>query len=134
MVTARAQTDPTKRVLARERERMAARAAWQNYFRSHDAFLTPACFTAAFPHDARPFPERTISTPEGARPYMDLTWWIATAPLTGCPATVVPAGRTGGGLPVGLQILGPYLEDATPIDLAVKLADVLGGFQPPPGY
>ena len=38
------------------------------------------------------------------------------------------------GLPVGVQIVGPYLEDATPIDLAGRLADVVGGFRPPPGY
>jgi hypothetical protein len=30
--------------------------------------------------------------------------------------------------------MGPYLEDATPIDLAGRLADILGGFRPPPGY
>ena len=29
----------------------------------------------------------------------------------------MPVGLTAGGLPVGLQIVGPYLEDATPIDL-----------------
>jgi len=39
-------------------------------------------------------------------------------------------GLTAKGLPVGIQIIGPYLEDATPIDLAGKLADVLGGFRP----
>jgi hypothetical protein len=33
-----------------------------------------------------------------------------------------------------LQIIGPYLEDATPIDIAGKLADVTGGFTPPKGY
>jgi hypothetical protein len=30
--------------------------------------------------------------------------------------------------------MGPYLEDATPIDIAWKMADVVGGFTPPPGY
>jgi hypothetical protein len=30
--------------------------------------------------------------------------------------------------------MGPYLEDATPIDIAGKLADLVGGFTPPPGY
>jgi hypothetical protein len=30
--------------------------------------------------------------------------------------------------------MGPYLEDATPIDVAGKLADLIGGFQPPKGY
>jgi amidase len=43
-------------------------------------------------------------------------------------------GLTREGLPVGLQIIGPYLEDATSIDLAGKLADVRGGFRTPPGY
>jgi amidase len=53
---------------------------------------------------------------------------------SGCPATVAPVGRTRGGLPVGLQIMGPYLEDATPIDIARLMADVVGGFEAPPGY
>ena len=43
-------------------------------------------------------------------------------------------GLTRGGLPVGVQILGPYLEDATPIRAAAGMAEVLGGFRPPPGY
>ena len=41
---------------------------------------------------------------------------------------------TSSGLPVGIQIVGPYLEDATSIDFASRLADVVGGFVPPPGY
>jgi amidase len=43
-------------------------------------------------------------------------------------------GLTAGGLPVGLQIVGPYLEDATPIAVAGHLADVIGGFKAPPGF
>jgi hypothetical protein len=30
--------------------------------------------------------------------------------------------------------MGPYLEDATPIDIARFTADVVGGFEAPPGY
>jgi hypothetical protein len=30
--------------------------------------------------------------------------------------------------------MGPSLGDATPIDIAGKLADLVGGFTPPPGY
>jgi len=37
-------------------------------------------------------------------------------------------------LPVGVQIVGPYLEDATPIDVAGRLAEVIGGFTPPKGF
>ena len=58
--------------------------------------------------------------------------WMMSPSAT---ATCAPVGRTKDkNLPVGLQILGPYLEDATPIDIAGKLADLIGGFTPPPGY
>jgi amidase len=50
------------------------------------------------------------------------------------PATVAPVGCTSAGLPVGVQIVGPYLEDRTTIDFARRLGDVIGGFEPPPGY
>ena len=64
----------------------------------------------------------------------DVMKWISLATLSGCPATVAPVGRTRSGLPVGLQIMGPYLEDATPIDIARLMAGVVGGFEAPPGY
>lgn len=75
-----------------------------------------------------------LTTPQGTRQYLDLLFWISFATLTGLPATIASVGLTRAGLPVGLQIIGPYLEDATPIDVAGKLADVLGGYRPPPGY
>jgi hypothetical protein len=30
--------------------------------------------------------------------------------------------------------MGPFLEDATPIDIALKMVDVTGGFVAPPGF
>jgi amidase len=63
-----------------------------------------------------------------------LLGYMSLAILTGCPATVAPAGKTKTSLPVGVQILGPYLEDATPIRLAALIAKEDGGFTPPPGY
>jgi amidase len=115
--------------------RLRARALWQSYFRMVDAFLMPVNLVPAFPHDhqATVF-ERTVATPEGKRLYADMLRWISPATLTGCPAAVAPAGLTRDGLPVGLQIVGPFGEDATPIDIAGRLADVLGGFQTPPGF
>jgi hypothetical protein len=35
---------------------------------------------------------------------------------------------------VGVQIIGPYLEDATPIEIAGRLADLTGGLGPPKGF
>lgn len=115
--------------------RCVSLALWQEYFRTHDAFLLPTAYTPAFAHDHRqPMGIRTIATPEGERSYMDLLFWMTPATLNGLPATIAPAGLTPEGLPVGLQILGPYLEDATPIDLAGRLSDLIGGFQAPKGY
>jgi amidase len=50
------------------------------------------------------------------------------------PATTAPVGLTRSGLPVGIQIVGPHLDDATPIDVAARMADVIGGFRMPKGY
>ena len=48
------------------------------------------------------------------------------------PATVVPVGINDDGLPIGVQIIGPYLEDRTTIDFGNKLSELIGGFNPPP--
>jgi amidase len=127
--------EPHERWSAEAAKRLAARAVWQEYFKDHDVFLMPVAFVPAFPHDhSEPMDQRKLDTPEGKRPYLDITPWIAPATLTGCPATVAPAGRTRAGLPVGIQIMGPFLEDGTPIEFARLMADVVGGFIPPKGY
>jgi amidase len=47
---------------------------------------------------------------------------------------VVPIERSQTGLPIGAQIVGPYLEDRTTIAFAELLEREFGGFVPPPGY
>jgi amidase len=123
---------PMPAFVAHEHRRMAARAAWGRYFDDVDAFLCPAAFTTAFPHDSRPFEQRTIATPEGERRYDDLPFWISHASLPGLPAVAAPIGTTPAGLPAGAQILGPLYEDDTPVTFAGLLADLTGGYQPPP--
>jgi amidase len=111
------------------------RAAWQHYFHSHDVFLMPVAFVPAFPHDhSEPLQARKLATPEGPRGYEDMSAWISFATFAGLPATAAPVGRTKSGLPVGIQIVGPLWEDATPIGFAELLADVVGGFEKPKGY
>jgi len=115
--------------------RLGFRACWQDYFEEVDVFLSPVTFTAAFPHDqSTPQELRSIATAAGPRNYMDGLNWISSATLTGCPATVAPVGRTDAGLPVGIQIMAPYWEDATAIKFADLLAQEMGGFTSPPGY
>jgi amidase len=115
--------------------RLAYRAQWQAYFDDVDVFLSPVAFTPTFPHDhSEPQGQRRVPTPAGPRSFMEMLNWIAAATLTGCPATVAPLGLTPEGLPVGIQIMGPYGEDATPIRFAELLAREIGGFTPPPAY
>ncbi len=127
-------TAPPNVLRAADGRRRAARRIWQAYFRTHDAFLLPTAFVPAFPHDHTPMFDRVLATPAGPRPYLDLLFWISFATLTGLPATTAPVGLTRGGLPVGIQIIGPYLEDATPIDVAERLGGVAGRFKPPQGF
>jgi amidase len=77
--------------------------------------------------------QRYVRVNGETRAYMDLMAWIAPATLCYLPATVVPLGLCDG-LPVGVQIVGPYFEDLTPIDFACRLAELGCGFVRPPGF
>jgi amidase len=101
-------------MLATERERMTARAKWQQYFEDVDVFLCPTSFTVAFPHG---------STTIDGQPYEAQAFWISHASLTGHPALNLPIGRTEKGLPVGAQVIGPWHED----DTAITFAELLAG-------
>jgi amidase len=54
--------------------------------------------------------------------------------LPSLPATVAPIERSASGLLIGVQIIGPYLEDRTTIAFAALIERQFGGFVPPPGY
>ncbi|MEK7793445.1 MAG: amidase family protein, partial [Candidatus Hydrogenedentota bacterium] len=133
-IVARAGKAVHKQYQAAQAERWLAREAWESFFKDFDVFLMPTDFVNAFPHDQSFQMARTLKTSLGVRPYFDLLSWISFATMTGNPATVAPVGLTSEGLPTGMQILGPYLEDATTIDFAAKMAEVVGGFTPPPKY
>jgi len=116
-------------------QRKHVQARFAELFDEVDVLLTPIVPTAAIPHDhSEPFPARTITVDGAAIPYMELFTWIAPATFAHLPATAAPVGRTAGGLPVGLQIVGPYLEDRTTIDVARRITEVVGGFEPPQGF
>lgn len=118
----------------RDAFRQIIRQKWADYFSEFDVLLCPPASTPAFPHDHRFLYDRTIVVNGTERPYMDIIGWAGLAGVSGLPATIAPAGRTPEGLPVGIQIIGPYLEDRTTIHSAKLLAEVIGGFTPPPGY
>lgn len=117
--------------LKTDEHREQLRVAFRDFFSSYDVLLCPVTSVPAIPHDHSPFPARTIQVNGGSRPYTDLFGWISMATACHLPATVAPVGPTPEGLPVGVQIIGPYLEDHTTIEFARLLGDVIGGFTPP---
>jgi amidase len=118
--------------IALDEDRQKLRAAFRAFFAHYDVLLCPITPVAAIPHDHSSFGSRTIEVNGGSRSYMDLFGWISMATACYLPATVAPVGPTLDGLPVGVQIIGPYLEDQTTIEFARLLGDVAGGFTPPP--
>ncbi|MBO0709895.1 MAG: amidase [Acetobacteraceae bacterium] len=114
------------------RIRDGLRARWQALFKEVDVILCPPMPTPAFPHDHSPMAKRQIDIDGKKGNYDDQIAWCAIATLTGLPATVAPIGQSEDGLPVGVQIIGGYLEDRTTIKFADLIEHQLGGFRPPP--
>lgn len=114
-------------------DRELHRRGWRELFAEFDAVVCPITPTPAFPHDHNPdLLERQVDIDGVDRPFLDQLVWAGLATMPGLPATAVPAGRSPGGLPVGVQIIGPMFEDRTPLRLAELLEQRIGGFQVPP--
>ncbi|HZU91044.1 MAG TPA: amidase [Stellaceae bacterium] len=114
------------------RIRAGLRARWQSLFQDVDVVLCPPMPTPAFPHDHSSKWTRKLDIDGKKVPYGDQIAWSAVATLIGLPATVAPIGHSENGLPIGVQIIGGYLEDRTTIAFAGHLEQSFGGFTPPP--
>lgn len=117
-------------------ERSVMRQKWDDYFNEVDVMLCPVARIPAHPHDHTPISERMVRFNGETLKYWDVMGpWNALSLVAYLPATVAPAGFTPGGLPVGIQIVGPYLEDLTPIQFAINLEkEIIGPYQLPPGF
>jgi amidase len=112
--------------------RTRLRAQWRELFGSFDAVICPIMPTPAYPHDHSPDQEtRHINIDGKDYPYPDQLAWPGIATLPGLPSTAIPLGLSPEGLPVGVQIVGPWLEDRTPLKLAELIEREFGGFVPP---
>jgi amidase len=111
------------------RERL--RVKWAQFFTEFDALVLPVTPALVGPHDARPFGERRITVNGRPRPYWDQIVWASLTGPVRLPTTVVPVRRDSHGLPIGVAVVGPYLEDRTPLALARLLHELLGSFGSP---
>jgi amidase len=111
------------------------RAQWRELFKTFDAVICPIMPTPAYPHDHSPEQEaRRIDIDGKGYPYPDQLAWPGIATLPGLPATAIPLGLSAHGLPLGVQIVGPWLEDRTPLKLAELIEREFGGFVAPPMF
>jgi len=94
-------------------------------FERFDLLLTPAA-------PVKPYPiEMNFPTEINGRRFEHYVDWIAPAflvTLVSLPAASVPTGKTGDGLPVGLQIVAPRFEEPLILSVAklVQQTDAIG--------
>jgi amidase len=121
----------------RERERL--RAGWRDFFRNWDVLISPAFCSLAYPHFEYPWPpnpsrQQLFDFAGEPAPYDYGLFFPSIATLPGQPATSFPVGLSRNGLPVGLQAIGPYLEDYTVLQFVKLVAREWGGFLAPPSF
>jgi amidase len=109
---------------------------WRALFAEVDIVLCPPMPVTAFAHDhSTQQHERRLEVDGKPYPYLDVGLvWAGPATSAGLPAAVVPIDRGESSLPIGVQIIGPYLEDRTVLAFAAGIEREFGGFVPPPGY
>ncbi len=92
---------------------------FDNAFQNVDAILAPVSPTPAFPIGSK------INDP--LQMYLADIYTISLN-LAGLPGISVPAGMTGDGLPVGVQLMGQVLDEDVLFRMALALERTVGSF------
>ncbi len=119
--------------LAADAARLQLQQRWHALFREWDVVIYPAAAVPTFLQDqSEPIEARLLDIDGKAHHYLDACFvWADPATTCGLPATAIPVDRAASGLPIGVQVIGPYLEDRTTIAFAELLEREFGGFVPP---
>jgi amidase len=103
------------------------------FFTHYDVILCPPAPVSSLAHDHEPnIMARTLEVNGLKIPYLNFLHWAALAAVGNLPATVAPVGFTPEGMPRGVQIIGSYMEDRTPIAVSILLEHLQGGYKVPP--
>ena len=94
------------------------RFAWDDFFKDWDILLCPQMATPAFPHDHRPFGQRTIDVDGIQRDYFEQLFWSGLVTNAYLPSTVFPTGLSRSGLPIGIQAVSAAYRDRRTIEFA----------------
>jgi len=106
-----------------KRDRM--RAGLLRQMENFPVLLMPPCGVTAFPHRSRRWKvgDEEIGLFQAMMPATPFN-------LLGLPAVVIPFGRSAGGLPIGVQLVGRPYEEELLLELAVRLENARGPFAP----
>lgn len=89
----------------------------------YDVLITPTCQVAPFPVEQR-FPRSIEDVSMGD--YLEWMTLPSIITVTSHPAISIPVGFTEDGLPVGMQIIGLYRDEAGLLEFAKRIEDVFG--------
>ena len=93
------------------------------FFETYDVLVCPTVLTPPFDVDIR-----FLTEVEGVELPTYIGWLLMTfaLTLTGCPIISVPCGFTESGLPVGVQIMAPWKEEAYLLSVASGFEQEVG--------
>ncbi|PHQ68850.1 MAG: amidase, partial [Sneathiella sp.] len=132
---ARAGTLPHKEWLRINNERKIMARQWAAFFMDWDILICPSAAGPAFAQNQKgERQDRMIDINGTLQPSTDQMFWAGYSNMVDLPSTVMPAGLTPSGLPVGLQAIAAYGEDRTSLALCRLMEDTFVQFTPPPAY
>ena len=116
-------------------QRAALQGVWAEWFEQYDLLVCPVLAVPPFAHVREGnIMERTVEVDGESRAVGSLISWLGLIGVMGLPSAVPPIGRTAAGLPVGVQLVSPYLHDHRSVRAAKLVGEVTGGYQVPPGF
>ena len=122
-----------------EEKQAQLRFAWRRFFEQYDVILCPIMPTVAFPHDQSGEGPghvaqytRSMLVDGRAVPYLNGLQWPGLVTVANLPATAIPTGRFIDGMPMGLQVIGPFMEDRTTLRFAQLAEAAIGALLSPP--
>ncbi|WP_379550970.1 amidase family protein [Qipengyuania sp. DGS5-3] len=98
--------------------------AWEVFFQEYDFVLAPPAPIVTFEHRDKAFFEGDVTINDKVHRAADGLAWAGLATFPNLPATVLPVGDVGG-LPCGMQVMGPKWSDLDCIAAATEIGALL---------
>jgi amidase len=113
-------------------ERARVTFEWEDFFEKHDLLISPAGYGPAYQRGKAGQP---IHYQDKEVIYINYVWpYVACFNASGHPAIQIPLGVSGEGLPVGVQVTGPYWSEPDLLHFAKMVSQLIKGFIKPEGY